>query len=81
MAHLTGLAALAAEESSSDKTTVKPGFTDGISVWKDPMAAIKALPDTLGGMITDNPVQALGVLVIPIGLVLIVSSLMSARNR
>lgn len=81
MPHLTGLAAMAATDSSSDKATTKPGFTDGISVWKDPMAAIKALPDTITGMIQDNPVQALGVLIIPIGLVLIASSMMSARNR
>ena len=81
MPHLTGLAAMTLGETSTDKTTVKPGFTDGLSVWKDPMAALKSLPETIGGMVKDNPVQALGVLIIPIGLVLIASSMMSANRR
>lgn len=70
MPHLTGLAALAATESSANKTTTAATLTDGLFLWRDPVAAIKDLKN-LGTYLSDAPEKGLGMLIVPLGVVLI----------
>lgn len=76
MPHLTGLAALAATESSADKATTAATLTDGLSLWKDPVAAIKDLKN-LGTYLQDTPEKGLGMLIVPLGVVLIALTLLN----
>lgn len=79
MPHLTGLASAAVTDSSADKSTTAATLTDGLSLWKDPMAAFKELPN-IGQYFKENPEKGLGFVIVPVGLFLIVMSMMQAKR-
>ena len=81
MPHLTGLAALAATDSSSDKATVTTTgtFTEGLSMWSDPFAAAKELPN-VGTLLSSSTEKGLGYLLVPVAAVLLIMGIAKGRG-